>query len=450
MITEAEALDAIPPSGFVRSYVEYAMDRTDCNAAYHIAAAVSILTQCVPLSYSVPYGNPLWGNMFSLIVGPSGHRKTSAVTIAQRLLNDALPGSVGETPGSQEGMYDSLREASRQLVCYGEFGDFLAKAEEGYMLPMKAAFTNLWDGNPVGRATAKKRNGPVEKPRLSLLCAVATDLLERHTEQADWTGGFLARFLTLYGSQEREFGDQPLDNPSQRRQLLEWVQSLAQVQPIGECLWLTDEGKAMWRDWYESLRPFREGANKRAAAAAARSSAIAAKLALLLAWDVGSARSGEAWWVGETELVSALKITTLHVRSAIELGENVSGSRDMKDRRSVLLAIGDQPTPTGVVIRRAELLKRRTQEILDSLLEERAIDAVSVNGVLCYYRTPQRHEALIGLGDKALDVAKPDNVLRLPVRAAAVAPEHVAATRYKLPDGESFDDEDVDWRVQDP
>ena len=49
MIREAEVLAALPPHGFVRTYVEYACQRTDANAAYHLAGALSILTQTVPL-----------------------------------------------------------------------------------------------------------------------------------------------------------------------------------------------------------------------------------------------------------------------------------------------------------------------------------------------------------------------------------------------------------------
>lgn len=124
MITEAEVWDALPPSGFARAYVEYASQRTDANCAYHLGAALSILSQTVPLEYCVPYASPLWGNMFTLIVGGSSKsRKTAAINIGQRVLREALPESVGEVPGSQEGLYESLRAQNRQLIVYGEFGE---------------------------------------------------------------------------------------------------------------------------------------------------------------------------------------------------------------------------------------------------------------------------------------------------------------------------------------
>lgn len=399
MISESEVWNALPNHGFLRSYVEYASQCTDANIAYHLASGLTMLTQAVPLDYCVPYASPLWGNLFALIVGDSSKsRKTAAINIARRIMHDAVPGSVGEVPGSQEGLYESLRSQQRQVIVYGEFGEFLAKAEEGYLMALKTAYTNLWDAIPIGRALANSRKGPVNDPRLSLLCGVATDLLERHTEQADWTGGFLARFLTFFGEPEREFATPPIDDAQKRQAMTQWLKQLsAPSNPPGPCLWLDAQGQQMWNDWYEAMRPQRTGANRRVAAACSRATSNAAKVALLLAWDIGNARSGQPWYVGPAELESALKIADLHLKSVIELGERVTGSRDMRDRATVLRHISDIPTPLGYVIKQSELLKRRVMELLDTLSEERTVMRSTVNGETCYHRTPHLQQMLANM-----------------------------------------------------
>lgn len=401
MLSETEVWAALPPTGFVRSYVEYASNCTDANVAYHLAGALTCLTQAVPIDYCVPYASPLWGNMFSLIVGDSSKsRKTASINIARRVMHDAINGCIGETPGSQEGLYESLRSQQRMVVLYGEFGEFLAKAEEGYLMSLKTAYTNLWDGIPIGRALAKTRKGSIDNPRLSLLCGVATDLLERHTEQADWTGGFLARFLTLHAEPEREFATPPIDDFAKRTAVTQHLRQLATAgNPPGPCLWLDAAGEKMWNDWYESMRPMRTGANRRVAAACSRTTSIAAKTALLLAWDIGQARSGQPWHVGTTELESALKIADLHLKSVLELGERITGSRDMRDRALVLRFISEMPTPIGYVIRQSDLLKRRVKEIIDTLLEERAIVSVTVGQEQCYQKTPHLQAALVSMAE---------------------------------------------------
>lgn len=397
MISEQEVWDALPSRGFVRSYVEYAQGTTDANIAYHVASALSILTQTVPVDYCVPYASPLWGNLYSLLVGDSSKsRKTAAINVAQRVLREAVPGSVGEIPGSQEGLYESLRAQQRQLIVYGEFGEFLAKSEQGYMMPLKTTLTNLWDAIPIGRALANNRRGAVQDPRLSLLCGVAPALLERHTEAADWTGGFLARFLTFYAEPERKFPTQPIDDHVKRQSIVQWIKNLSAPQTApGRCLWLDAHGSEMWGDWWEHLQRSRDSANERVAAACSRSTSVAAKTALLLAWDIGQARSGQDWYIGEPELKSALAIANLHLDSVIELGESVTGSKDMRDRRAVLRTIGIAPTPLGVVINKSMMLKRRVMEIIDSLSEERSIRREMVNGQVCYVRTPEEHQALV-------------------------------------------------------
>ena len=396
MLTEAEVWAALPPTGFVRSYVEYASQCTDAHVSYHLAGALTCITQAVPLEYCVPYASPLWGNLYTMIVGDSSKsRKTAAINIARRVMHDAIPGCVGETPGSQEGLYESLRAQQRQVILYGEWGEFLAKAEEGYLMSLKTAYTNLWDAIPIGRALAKNRKGTIDNPRLSLLCGVATDLLERHTEQADWTGGFLARFLTLYGEPEREFATPPIDDAVKRQAITQWLHQLATPNaPPGPCLWLDAQGQQIWNDWYEGMKPLRLSANRRVVAACSRTTSIAAKTALLLAWDVGQARSGQPWHIGPPELESALKIADLHLKSVLELGERVTGTRDMRDRATVLRFISDMPTPFGYVLRQSELLKRRVNEILDTLKEERAIVEESINGEKCLRKTPHLAAAL--------------------------------------------------------
>lgn len=446
MLTEAEVWAALPPSGFVRSYVEYASGCTDANAAYHLAGALTCLTQAVPIDFCVPYASPLWGNLFTLIVGDSSKsRKTAAINISRRVMHDAIPGCVGETPGSQEGLYESLRAQQRQVILYGEFGEFLAKAEEGYLMALKTSYTNLWDAIPIGRALAKNRKGSVDNPRLSLLCGVATDLLERHTEQADWTGGFLARFLTLFGEPEREFATPPIDDAAKRQAITQWLKQLATPNaPPGPCLWLDPAGQKAWNDWYEGLRPLREGANRRVAAACSRTTSIAAKVALLLSWDVGQARSGMPWHVGQVELESALKIADLHLKSVLELGERVTGTRDMRDRATVYRHIGPMPTPFAYVLRSSELLKRRVNEILDTLLEERAVVRETVNGEVCYRRTPHLVQALANAVTAAANGDPIDSVSATPA-TPVIAIRGPRPEVPLVPYEDAIDDEDTYW-----
>lgn len=146
MIREVEALAALPTFGFLRKYVDYAAECTDANLVYHLATGLSLLTQTIPISLNVQFGAHLYGNLYSLIVGESSSsKKTTAINIGRNLLREIMPTAEGETPGSTEALIEGLRAAPRQLICYGEFGSFLAKAQEGYLLPLKTTYGELYD-----------------------------------------------------------------------------------------------------------------------------------------------------------------------------------------------------------------------------------------------------------------------------------------------------------------
>ena len=401
MIKEREVMDALPRSGFVRDYVDYAMSCTDSNNSYHLAAALTAITQTTPLSYAVPFASPIHSNLYTMIVGDSSKsRKTTAMNILQNIMREALPGSIGEMPGSQEGLNEQLRSQQRQLVLYTEFGEFLSKAEQGYMMPLKTSLTSLWDCTPIGRSLANSRRGAVTDPRLSLFCGVATSLLERHTDQADWTGGFIARFLTFHAEPERAFNSMPIPNAALRASLVNQLAAMADPTVVpGVCKWLDSAGKQIWDDWMNELRPLQKSASPRAQAACSRVSSMVCKIALLLCWDSGIARMGGQFHIGLHELECALKIGNLHVKSVLELGEMVTGNKDMRDRATVLRAIGTGTMPMGLIVRRSEMLKKRAKEILETLIEERSIQPVQVGSEMCYRRTPEQHQMLQQLAE---------------------------------------------------
>lgn len=147
MITDADALAALPQSGWLRSYAEHAYAQTTAPLAYHIGFGLICLAATTPMDLGIRYIGNLRGNFYVMAVGRSGDdQKSSALSIARDLLWHADPSMIGRPPGSWEGLIDSLGERPRQTIFYSEFGDFLSKANQpGYFGPMKTSLTDLWD-----------------------------------------------------------------------------------------------------------------------------------------------------------------------------------------------------------------------------------------------------------------------------------------------------------------
>lgn len=382
MITEAEADRAVPKSGFLRQYFDYARQCTDANAAFHIVGGLLVLAQAIPEGIGFPFGDaPLFGNLFGLVVGTSTEsRKSVAVKIAQRLLQTAGVGYVAEAPGSHEGLSDSVRENPKQVIIYDEFGAFLSQTERGYAVPLKTLFTALYDNSEIGRALSensskkRKRLGPIKNPRVSLLGGSTLDFLERHTEPQDWTGGFLARFFTIYADRERMFELPPPRVPG-REALVERLQRLVMLNEnsaAGVCQGLADGIVPLWKDWYRAMEARLAASVRETRAAVARSSTMCLKIAMLLAWDGGRPQSNDEWWIEEAELVPAIRMIELHIRSVLEIGQKLASSKDLRDRQSVLNVLSNTiPMSFGNIITQSKVgLRKRVKEILETTEDE--------------------------------------------------------------------------------
>ncbi|MDO8691636.1 MAG: hypothetical protein Q7R39_16805 [Dehalococcoidia bacterium] len=373
MITEAQVDAALPPSGFIRDYVTYGKSVCDCNTAYHLAAGLTVLAQTAPIDYGIPFGPSIIpANLFVLLVGPSTQsRKSAAIKIARELLQEACPGSVGEEPGSEEGMIESIRSNRRQVMMFSEFGRFLAKAEAGYLMAIKTRLNDIYDGAVIGHALAKKQGRAQEKDigdhRVCVLAGCAPDYLERHTEPVDWSGGFLARFFTINAVRERQFTF-PKDDKVIRQALVNNLKQRNEIQVMGKCLGLDPAALAMWEAYF--LKQDNYVGAVETAAAAARAPGIALRIAQLLALDYGPARSGQDWWMTTAELAPAIRMAGLHLQSVMEIGATLAPSKDMRERRIVLSYIRDDPTSYGEILLGAKLLVRRVKELMESLQEE--------------------------------------------------------------------------------
>jgi len=364
----------------LRDYVDYASSCTDANLAFHIAGGLICLSQTMPETLGIPLGGiPLYANLFALCVGPSTRsRKSAAVGTAENMLKRSEVAAIPETPGSAEGMLESIRTQERILFTYDEFGAFLAQTEKGYANQIKTLLTHAYDNKPLGRALANKQRGAIENPRVSVFGGSTVSFLERHTEPADWIGGFLARFLTFYTDRERTNELQPPDGVGGEKVVMK-LQTLAGLDTFaGPCSGFTPAARSLWVKWYHESEKRADDSTHETVAAIYRAHAMAQKIALMLSWDRGEARTGLEWKINDEELTYAIGIVNMHIESVIEIGHKLASTKDLRDRNSVLECINGVPMTEGKIITRSKVgLKRRVREILDTLETEELIRRVS-------------------------------------------------------------------------
>jgi len=385
-LTASEVVAAVPLRDcFITRYMRWATPQTDAPIAYHLATALGLLATTAPTDLSVVYaGPPMHANLFVLVAGRSGEdRKSTATAMGRGLLIRAAPALAGHEPGSAEGLIDALAAQPTQMISYSEFGSFLARAQEGsYFEAIKTRYNELFDAIPVQRVKASGKGVIVDKPRVSILAACATPYLEKYTEPVDWSGGFMGRWLVFYAHREKLL---PFGAPADAALEASLIAELGarSTMSAGRCIGLDAGAEKLWTTWFSDVsnRPLPDYI----VGARARVPTMAMRIALLLGWDYGGARSGGDWALTVDEIEPAIKIAELHLRSVTAIADVLCESRDMRDRRAVLNVVQARgPITFGDICKYSKLLKRRTHEILDTLCEERTVALMHVDGAPHY------------------------------------------------------------------
>jgi hypothetical protein len=335
-----------------------------------LGVALSILAATCPLAYGMNYAGDLRANLYCLLIGRSGEdQKSTAVNIGRDILFAAAPLLVGDFPGSAEGLIESLARQSSQLVPVSEFGKLLAAAQRGYFEPIKTLLTDLWDAGPIQRAKANNKMIRVDNPRLSVMGGCSIPYLEKHTLAEDWTGGFMGRWVVLYGQRERTDAD-PVGDNTLRQPLIDFLQHRAITPSAGWCTGLDTQAKELWRDWFEDVSNRQLPGN--IVGIRARAPTIARKIALLYGWDYGPAIHGQPWQMTVRELEPAIKFAELHIKSLVSLSRMIAEHPDARLRRTVIDAVresGGQASLGGLLLI-MKMRKRPVSEMLDALCEE--------------------------------------------------------------------------------
>lgn len=385
-LTEREVVECLPrdPNSFLSNYVRWAAPQTDAPIAYHLATGLALLSITAPKNLIVRglAGPRTFANLFALIVGRSGEdRKSTCTKLGVDLLTEVAPDLVAPEPGSEPGFVDQLHIQNPQLLHYDEFGSFLQRARDGYFAELKTRYNQAADCSVISRKKANGKGVTIDEPRVTIVAAVADVYLGDFTDAGDWSGGFMRRWLVMHANRERLMSV----GPAPDAELTSWLQNEIRwrsVHETGRCVGWTPEVATLWDEWFNDV------SNRRLPELiiGARSvvPTIAAKTALLLAWDYGAARSLEPWELTLAEIVPAICVAELHLKSVVSLAEIVADSRDMKDRRKVLHACM-VPRTFGQILVESKMLKRRANEILETLLEEGTVVRFPGPGMDAYY-----------------------------------------------------------------
>lgn len=376
MVSDMDVIKALPAvqGSWIAEYVTYSASKTAAPLIYHLGVAFAALSATCAIDYGGAYAGTTYSIHYALCVGRAGEDfKTASINIAQDLLQDAAPSLLLPAPRSAEGMIETLKRQPVGLWPAGELGDFFARAKEGgYMAPVKTKLTELWDGRPAPERS-KKEVITVDRPRQSLAAACSLSFLETHTEEADWDGGFMSRWLILYGKSTRMMPD-PKPDLWRVPALVEGLRVRASIPHAGYCTGLTPRAQRMWDDWYADL--YKRKLPSKIGGARSRTATVARRVLLAYGWDYGPAPYGQPWEADLDLLEPSIAFAELHYKSVLALSDYLVDSPDARLRRKVIRAFEEYgPMTKGQVLAVTQLRPRTIQEILGGLVEEGKLQA---------------------------------------------------------------------------
>lgn len=327
---------AIPPTGWIREYVDFSSTLTDAPKVFHLAAAYGVLGSVLGRKCCTPnFGSrDLYPNIWTVLVAPSStYRKSTVLGIANDFLSSAqvpiLPQEF--TP---ESMVQTLAASPQATFLWEELGGALARLNRDYMGGTKDVLAQLYDCPEEYKRNLTKTRFDVKNPFISVISATNVDWMTRAANvAADMRGGFLARWSFVpYLSKDFEMPTPPGMDRTRRQALLEELVGFWEYKPARFQHSHLGELRARTKQIREDAMNQNIGFGEELGGVFSRIEATELKVAMLDAVSTGH-WGGE---IPEDAMIRALRWCRFLATSAVDMLTGIAANPDDAKVREVL------------------------------------------------------------------------------------------------------------------
>jgi len=362
MISEEQVWSALPPQGFLHTFIRHCYEASDAHLAFALAGGLVTLATFAPY-IEVQHGSPVPPHLWSMLVGDAyDSRKSTIVGISRRMVAQVDPARILVNPESSAALVEALADQEQAVFFQSEMGDFLTSTGRGsYKASLRTKMMECWDGSPISKGKVKKNAVYVNKPRLSLLGGVATQFVQSNSGADEWMNGDFSRYFIVYtgthefpGGRERD-NPLPTDHPWGFGESVEILSRLHGLAPdVGPCVgWGGDAVKKYWVEQMAQMEDDLHARHDREGMAWARSSLGRArvtgiKAALLWSFDCGPAwwaaqhHPGRGWRLNKEAIDFGVAIAAVHAESVMTLLSRLDANHYERQRRRVLSVFEDR------------------------------------------------------------------------------------------------------------
>jgi len=286
-------LDALPEDSWFREWVD-AWPLAEPPKSFILLAGMSAFGACVGRRAWFTHDvHTLYPMLNLLLIGPSGIGKSTAITMAFKLVHELmepLRPQVVAGSSTPEKLHADLSRNPKAILFASELANFFSKQK--YMESMIPYVCELLDYRDIiERRTKGEDITTVLNSAVTILGGSTVDWLQQQLPDSAMTGGFLARFFTIYEAHR----GQRVPLPSLTMNKTSWQKMLAYRQSVYDRfkpLAAAAEGELTFRDfgasdvfvnWCNVYQPL----TGHLAPFAARAGEFVLRLAMLFALSAG-------------------------------------------------------------------------------------------------------------------------------------------------------------------
>lgn len=279
-------------SSWIESFSDHVGKFAGSPEVFRIWGGISVIAATLERKVWIDTGKPLYPNLYTILVGPSGTGKTRVIDEASAVIREADSTFLSPSSLTKASLVDALNENHRKYVAgigeVYEYNSMFVAVDEFSVLmherntEMVAALTKFYDNNfyEETRRTSKLHIA-VDQPNLNLLCGSTPTNLMYIMPQAAWTQGLTGRTVMVYS---KEITDRDMFENEKVELPPSLVADLKLIAEVSGRLAISTSYKDCYRDWAKTYRtsgpqhPLLEDYN-------ARRSALMLKLGMIAAVD---------------------------------------------------------------------------------------------------------------------------------------------------------------------
>lgn len=266
-----------PPQSLLEDYVKYAHERLESADSYIVGAILPVMAACLARRVYFEWGDDrIYPNIFSLLAGRAGERKSSAVNLAEKFAKIALaPESFLPALCSSESLLDEYHLESGglpdKLLLLDDANPLLGTwTEAGYGRRVSQQFLRLYDCKDLSESFQKNKSDEnvsgrrtVDETSTSVVLGATPDVCR--LQGRGISSGLQRRFLFYAAEKHGRFIPcPPASDPTQLEFLSDQFREMCKLEVACR---FTRTALGVWEEYQQRNRDLLQRENKEAVSA---------------------------------------------------------------------------------------------------------------------------------------------------------------------------------------